>query len=145
MGFSKFAKGIIFRVFKKRLGYNDQQFNSFKEDPRNEVVLSMAPVLLSKKIVVEVVDSYGCFSQHNKGDKFYLDGVGNLLSERNPKKVCIYALNAVVPQVFCANEMIYAGVDPNNMQFKRAACFDVGVECGGLGQVVMEVRVEDDF
>jgi hypothetical protein len=29
------------------------------------------------------------------------------------------------------------------MRFKRAACFDVGIECGGWGRVVMEIRVED--
>ena len=41
------------------------------------------------------------------------------------------------------NEMIYAGVDPNEMRFKRSACFDVGLECGGWGRIVMEIRFED--
>jgi hypothetical protein len=29
------------------------------------------------------------------------------------------------------------------MRFKRAACFDVGLECGGWGRIVMEISVED--
>jgi hypothetical protein len=45
--------------------------------------------------------------------------------------------------IFVANELFYAGVDPNEMRFKRASCFDVGVQCGGWGQIVMEIRVED--
>lgn len=46
-------------------------------------------------------------------------------------------------QVFTAGELICANVDPNEMRFKRAACFDVGVECGGWGRIVMEIRVEN--
>jgi hypothetical protein len=45
--------------------------------------------------------------------------------------------------VFAANEMIYAGVDPNKIRFKRASCFDVGLQCGGWGRIVLELRVED--
>jgi hypothetical protein len=29
------------------------------------------------------------------------------------------------------------------MRFKRAACFDVGLECGGFGRIVLEVRTEE--
>ncbi|MEE9400694.1 MAG: hypothetical protein V3V32_01600 [Dehalococcoidia bacterium] len=45
--------------------------------------------------------------------------------------------------IFASNELFYAGVDPNEMRFKRAGCFDVGVRCGGWGNIVMEIRVED--
>jgi hypothetical protein len=31
----------------------------------------------------------------------------------------------------------------DQMRFKRAACFDVGLECGGWGRIVMEIRVEE--
>jgi hypothetical protein len=34
-------------------------------------------------------------------------------------------------------------VDPNEMCFKRASCFDVRIDCGGWGRVVLELRVED--
>jgi hypothetical protein len=29
------------------------------------------------------------------------------------------------------------------MRFKRAGCFDVGVQCGGWGRIVIELSVED--
>ena len=45
--------------------------------------------------------------------------------------------------IFAANELFYAGVDPNEMRFKRAGCFDVGVQCGGWGRVVLELSVAD--
>jgi uncharacterized repeat protein (TIGR04076 family) len=134
---------IKWKFIKKHLGYTDDEMKKFRENPRNEDVLSKAPELLKKTIIVEVIDSHGCNSQHGVGDKFYFDGAGNLLTKMCPKRICAYALNAITAQVFTANELLYAGVDPNEMRFKRAACFDVGLECGGWGRIVMEIKVVD--
>ncbi|KYK37016.1 MAG: TIGR04076 family protein [Theionarchaea archaeon] len=133
----------VWNVFQKHIGYTDEEMQKFRENPRNADVLSKGPALLNKTIVIEVVESHGCNSQHKVGDKFYFDGAGNLLTKLCPKKVCIYALNAVAMLIFASNELFYAGVDPNEMRFKRAGCFDVGVHCGGWGHIVMEIRVED--
>ncbi len=43
--------------------------------------------------------------------------------------------------IFGIQELWYAGVDPNEMAFKRGGCFDVGVHCGGWGRVIMEASV----
>ena len=131
------------KVMKGHLGYSDEEMKAFRENPRNEDVLSKAPALLDKTIVIEVVESHGCNSQHRAGDRFYFDGAGNLLTKRCPKKICIYALNAATGLIFASNELLYAGVDPNEMRFKRAGCFDVGVQCGGWGRVVVEISVQD--
>jgi hypothetical protein len=52
-------------------------------------------------------------------------------------------LNAITPQIFASNELFYAGADPNEMRFRRAGCFDVGVRCEGWGRLVLETRMED--
>jgi uncharacterized repeat protein (TIGR04076 family) len=131
------------KLIKAHLGYNDEDMKKFRENPRNEDILSKAPALLSKTIVLEVVDSHGCNSQHKVGDKFHFDGAGNLLTKRCPGKVCVYALNAATPLIYASNELFYAGADPNEMRFKRAACIDVGVQCGGWGRIVLELSVQD--
>ena len=136
-------EAVKWQVMKGHLGYTDEDMDAFRANPRNEEVVSKAPALLDKTIVVEVVESHGCNSQHKVGDQFYFDGAGNLLTKLCPKKICIYALSAAASMVFAANELFYAGVDPNEMRFKRAGCFDVGVQCGGWGRIVMEIRVED--
>jgi uncharacterized repeat protein (TIGR04076 family) len=133
----------MWKIMKRHLGYNDDEMKLFRDNPRNEDVLSKVPALMNKTIVVEVVESHGCNSQHKQGDKFYFDGAGNLLTKLCPKKVCIYALNAAAGLIFTSNELLYAGIDPNEMRFKRAGCFDVGVQCGGWGRIIMEIRVED--
>lgn len=133
----------LWKAFQARIGYTDAEMEEFRQNPRNLDVISKAPALLGKTIVVEVVEAHGCNSEHKKGDKFYFDGAGNLLTKLCPKKVCIYALDAVAMLIFTSNELLYAGVDPNEMRFKRAGCFDVGVGCGGWGHIVMEIRVEE--
>jgi uncharacterized repeat protein (TIGR04076 family) len=134
---------LKWKMIKRRLGYDDEQLQKFRENPRNEDVLNKVPEIQKKIIIVGVIDSHGCNSQHRIGDKFFFDVEGNLLTELSPKKICISAMNAVSAHIFAVRELIYAGVDPAKMRFKRAACFDVGLECGGWGRVVMEIKVED--
>jgi len=131
------------KIVQRHLGYNDPELALFKENPRNANVLANSPALRDKLIILEVVASNGCNSHHRVGDRFYFDWAGNLLTDLCPKKVCGYSLNAALMMVFTANEMLYAGVDPNQIRLKRAGCFDVGLECGGWGRIILELRVED--
>ncbi|MFX0017288.1 MAG: hypothetical protein ACFFAK_15710 [Promethearchaeota archaeon] len=128
---------------KENFGYNDEELQIFLNNPRNVDVLSKSLNLLSKTIIAEVIESHGCNSQHKVGDKFYFDGAGNLLTKLCPKKVCIYALSELDKLIHSVNELLYAGIDPNEMRFKKASCFDTGVKCGGWGNIVMELKVID--
>jgi uncharacterized repeat protein (TIGR04076 family) len=133
----------VLKFIQGRLGYTDEEMKIFMENPRNEDVLSKAPALMNKTIIAEVVESHGCNSQHKVGDKFYFDGAGNLLTKLCPKRICVYALSSIATLIFTSNELFYAGVEPNEMRFRRAGCFDVGVRCGGWGRIVMDLRVEE--
>jgi uncharacterized repeat protein (TIGR04076 family) len=131
------------KFFQQHLGYSDEEMALFRANPRNEEVLAKGPELMQKTIVAEVVESHGCNSQHKVGDRFLFDGAGNLLTTRCPRRICIFALHALATPIFAANELLYAGADPDSLRFRRAGCFDVGVRCGGWGHIVMEVRVEE--
>jgi len=131
------------RFYQQHLGYSDEEMALFRANPRNEEVLAKAPALMQKTIVAEVVESHGCNSQHKVGDRFLFDGAGNLLTTKCPRRICIYALQELAGPIFASNELLYAGVDPDSLRFRRTGCFDVGVKCGGWGHIVMEVRVED--
>jgi uncharacterized repeat protein (TIGR04076 family) len=133
----------VWTFLKQHLDYSDEELTKFRADSRNEEVLKRAADLMSKTIVAEVIHSHGCNSQHKVGDKFYLDGVGNLISDLCPKKMCLHAVSALKSPVFAANELLYAGVDPNKMLFKRCGCSDVGLECGGWGRVILEISVQE--
>jgi uncharacterized repeat protein (TIGR04076 family) len=134
---------VKWKLMKSHLGYTDEEMRMFRENPRNEEVLSKAPELMKKTIVLEVVASNGCNSRHRVGDKLLFDGAGNLLTKKCPEKVCVYAMNAATPLIYACNELFHAGVDPNKMKFRRTACIDVGVQCGGWGRIVLELSVRD--
>ena len=133
----------VWKFMQKHLGFNDEEMQQFRDNPKNEEIMLKVPALMNKTIVVEVVDSHGCNSQHKVGEKFYFDGAGNLLTKLNPKRICIHALSALSGPIYVANELFYADVDPNEMRLNKVGCFDVGVRCGGWGRIAMEVKVED--
>ena len=128
---------------QEHLGYTDEEMKIFLENPKNIKILAKAPKIMNKTIVIEVMKSHGCNSQHKVGDKFYFDGMGNLLTKLCPKRICISALSAVEKLIYTSTALIYAGADPNEMEFNRVGCSDVGLQCGGWGNIVMEIRVED--
>ena len=128
---------------KEMLDYNDEELNLFLDNPKNVELITKSLPLLNKTIVIEVIESKGCASQHKKGDKIYFDGSGNLLTKLSPKRICIYALSVLDSLVNPALELMYAGANPNEMRFNRIGCTDIGLECGGWGRIVMELKVID--
>ena len=128
---------------QKHLGYSDEEMELWMKNPRNQEAILKAPALLQKTIIIEVVESHGCSSLHKVGDKFYFDGPGNLLTKLNPKRICIYALSEMERLIFAAQELFYAGIDPNEMRIKHGGCFDVGLKCGGWGRIVFKLEFKD--
>ena len=128
---------------KKQLGYTDEEMKVWLDNPRNIEGVAKIPALLQKTIVIRVVESHGCSSLHKKGQEFYFDGPGNLLSKINPKRICIYALSQMERLIFAAQELFYAGIDPNEMRIKRGGCFDIGLKCGGWGRIIFEFEFKD--
>jgi hypothetical protein len=90
----------VWNFFQKHLGYTEQEMKLFRENPRNEEILSRTAAPNNKTIIVEVVESHGCNSHHKVGDKFYFDTAGNLLTKLCPKRVCMYALSGLERIVF---------------------------------------------
>jgi len=130
------------KFYQDLLGYSDEELEQFKKIPGTEDIIAKASEQMKRTIVFEVIASHGCASQHKVGDKFYFDGSGNLLTKLAPKRICMAALTAMAPHITAANELFYAGVDSNELKFKRTACHDVGLQCGGWGNVAFEIKVE---
>jgi hypothetical protein len=131
----------MWELMQNRLGYTDEELALFRNDPRNAKVMTIAPKLMTHTIVFEVVKSCACNSQHHVGNRFFFSGDGNLLTKMGPSKICAFLLPNMCQMIYGIHELWYAGVDPNDLAFKRAGCFDVGVQCGGWGNVIIEAKV----
>ena len=101
----------VWKIFQGHLGYSDEEMKAFRENPRNEEVLTKGVALMNKTIVAEIVESHGCNSGHREGDQFYFDGAGNLITKLNPKRLCIFALQPIGALIYGLHELFYAGID----------------------------------
>ena len=131
----------LLKIIKRRYNYDDEQLDIFSRNERNKEVLDKINELNETIIKLTVVESHGCNSQHKIGDAIYFDGAGNILTKYCPAKICSYLLSNANMLIFTSNEFIYAGISPMQMKFRRCSCFDVGVRCGGLGKIVLELSI----
>lgn len=132
----------MWQLVQAHLGYNDEEMTLFQNNPKTAGIVSKLPKLMNMKFVFEVAQSHGCSSQHKVGDKFYFDGLGCLMPELSPKRICAFAVSSMSQLIWTAQELVYADVDPNRMHLNKVCCIDVGVKCGGLGNVVFEFKAE---
>lgn len=136
------ANEFMVEFCKTHLKYDNQEdIKLFLENRSNELIISKIPEFLSKEIVVEITEAHGCSSQYRKGDCFYFDSSGNLIGDKSPEKLCIFAISPLGAMVKSLQELIIAGVNPAKLSFSKTSCSDVGVKCGGWGRVVMDARV----
>lgn len=128
-------------MMKGILGYSDEEFAKWKENPRNLRVAGRMPDFSKYQIVVEVLNSHGCAVMHTAGETFTFTGGGALICE-DGRQICAGALMPVLPLVWGVLDKISLGVDPTSITFNRVSCVDVGLDNGGWGEVLMEVKVE---
>jgi hypothetical protein len=133
----------LWQEIQRRLGYTDEELALFRANPRNTRVVAGGAAMAAKTIVFEVVHSRGCHAEHGAGTHFFFTGDGQLISKLAPKRVCAFLVPAMSQVILSLQELSYAGVDPNTMEFPRAGCVDIGLECGGWGRVIVEGKVLD--
>jgi hypothetical protein len=83
--------------------------------------------------VAEIVKSTGCHSGHVKGQKFFFDSAGNLLTREAPERVCAFLMPNLTVLINAFFESLLNGRDPNEVMFNRTGCYDVA----GSGDGVM--------
>ena len=136
-------KDKIFRRYADRVGYRDAEREAFQEgDPRLRHIDRLARVAARYSLAAEVVKARHCNSGYRVGDRFILDVDGNFLTRLFPPRLCVYLISQLMVPVALINERLSEGLDPNQFHFMhQVRCLDVGVECGGYGEVLLEIKV----
>ncbi len=132
----------IFMAVKDRVGYTDEQFELFKKHsyPYNILQNNVIENLLTTTVIFEVVESNNCNIQHKVGDKFYFNAEGYMITEKCPDKICPFIMPYFSRMMWLIMERIYEGRDPLPI-FTFGHCDDVGVECGGMGRIRVEIKI----
>jgi len=129
-------------IIRKRLGLDESEFKTIDQNPKYRRLFENAVEASKYRLVAEVIESKGCHSGHEKGQKIFFDSSGNLLTREAPERVCAFLMPNLVLIINAFFENLTNGRDPNEVMFNRTGCFDVGHVCGGWGHVVLEVRAE---
>ena len=103
----------------------------------------LAQAAAKYSIVAEVQEAKACNTDYQPGDRFLLDVDGNLISKLCPKRQCVYLVSQLMVPVALINERLSEQLDPNAFHFAHEVhCLDVGLACGGYGQVRVKVSVQ---
>jgi uncharacterized repeat protein (TIGR04076 family) len=135
----------IWLAAKERLGYTDAEMELFKKHPFSHKILSNTAIMgmLRTSIIFEVVKARNCSVGHKVGDKFYFSGEGYMITRKCPDKICPLLMPVLSRMMGLVTERLYEGLDPKpTVPFGH--CDDVGIECGGAGQVLLEVKYTYD-
>ena len=137
------AEDKIFRRYADRVGYGDAERETIQEgDPRLRHIDRLARVAARYSIAAEVVKARHCNSGYRVGDRFILDVDGNFLTKLCPPRLCVYLVSQLAVPVALINERLGEGLAPGPFHFMhQVRCLDVGVECGGYGEVMLEIKV----
>jgi len=127
---------------KEMLGYTEAQWETWKSNPRNLEIVENAQEIPKYKLIAEVTNSHGCAAGHKVGDKIVFDGSGCLLCKESPEKICFGLLRPLTAFAGTILDKLCLGDDPTRVAFNKVHCVDVGVDNGGWGNVVAEVKVE---
>jgi hypothetical protein len=94
------------------------------------------------RVVAEVIKSHGCALGHKVGDKLFFSGMGVYIGKEPAGPVFVGAFPPLAPIVNGVLLKIAEGSDPQKLLIHRAKCVDVGIEDGGWGEVLLDIRVE---
>jgi uncharacterized repeat protein (TIGR04076 family) len=129
--------------FGELVGYTEADLEHFQPgDPRLRQMERLGRAAARYSIQAEVVRARHCNSGYREGDKFILDVDGNFIPKFCPSRLCVYAISQLAVPVALINERLSEGLDPNQFHFMhQVRCLDVGVACGGYGEVMLEIKV----
>lgn len=129
-------------IVKQTVGITDEDWEIFRHgSPGVYKFFARMEEVGRYRIVAEVIQSRYCSAGLKVGQQFVIED-GALVPEKSTAPFCMWALGPLTRFVNSIQEMIVAGVDPNDRVFRVAECLDPGLEAGGLGKVNFQVRVE---
>lgn len=128
--------------FQQAMRYTEEELAEFRSNPLREFVMQHADRLDAWTITAEVVASHGCAAGHQVGDRFSFSPHGTYLAAQGPERPCLQVFVAVAPAVAVMQERIISGLSPEPYLFNHVGCVDVGLACGGWGQIALRLFAE---
>lgn len=126
---------------QQKMGYSDAELKQFLGNPRNLKILERLSVLSQTNVVFEIVESHGCLVGHAPGEQFIFPSAGSLDTNASAPRLCPFLMPPMTRLLAVIQERVWEGLDPAPL-FHIGQCDDVGLDCSGLGKVLIEAKIE---
>ncbi len=127
---------------KQVYGVSDEQMDKLSDTQWR--MMKSRPGRRGHWMIAEVIEAKNCLAGHKKGDKYVFLASGFLLPEESTvTNFCLWAMASMLPFDLIVYDRLAEGLDdPTPAGWDRVHCYDVGLECGGLGQVLFKIYCE---
>ena len=128
------------KTVMENLGYSEKQAEGLNE--KQEKIIKGGAARRAHKIIMEVekAETPGCKAK--VGDRIVMSGSGILIPEECTMPLCLWAIAPVLPIHYVIYERLSLGMDPNDILYDHFKCRGLGVDCGGIGELVFKITCE---
>ncbi len=137
----------IWTVIQEQLGFTDEELSLFKLLPTNHKMLTTKAMtnIVSTNVIFEVAASRACNTGHKVGQKIYFNAERGMLAHKGPEYICPFLMPVMTRVMHIIQDRIWEGLDDLLPSVVRVGgCDDIGVECGGVGRVLLEAKIAED-
>ncbi|MFB0562410.1 MAG: hypothetical protein ACETWM_14490 [Candidatus Lokiarchaeia archaeon] len=131
----------LWKANQKALDLTDEQVEMMKKDPKAVKMIKHSADLYNKKLVAEVVKTKNC-ACHKVGDKIVFRVAGGMIKEESCENPCLFAIGPLATLGYIIFERVASGLETSELMIDSIKCMDVGLENGGVGEILMKIRVE---
>ena len=134
----------IWSVVQDRFGFTDEELELFKNRHTNHKMLTTEAMtnIVNTNIVFEVIASRACNTGHEVGQRIYFNAERGMLAHKGPQYICPFLMPVMTRVMHIVQDRIWEGLDdPIPSVVRIGGCDDIGVECGGVGRVLVQVKI----
>lgn len=135
----KSVEDFDWKTFKEHMEYSDEEMEKLRADPLKVKYVTMGATEKWNKnwMICEVIESHGCESGLEVGDRLYFSGWGSVLESKKSDNWCVHALHSLGWYVRGFRNLYNNGGDPNKMYVLYGGCPD-NVQFG-LGRMIYQL------
>ncbi len=137
----------IWPIIQERFGFTDEELQLFKKLPTNHKMLTTKAMtdVVNTYVVFEVVASRACNTGHQVGEQIYFNAERGMLAHKGPEYICPFLMPVMTRVMHMVQDRIWEGLDdPLPSVVRIGGCDDIGVECGGVGKVLLEAKIAEE-
>jgi uncharacterized repeat protein (TIGR04076 family) len=77
------------------------------------------------------------------GDRYVFNATGYMIKDETCETPCLWAMSKFLHFSYILYDRAASGLDLSGMHFEYISCPDTGCSCGGFGNAMFKISIED--